>query len=101
MLIDVHVGQGQLHLPRPLNPNRLEAELLSGVRITDEDSLNRAADKLLDKAGQAEPSAVVRRQHPVPAQGEEHPAKARVQQLVRRPVQAHPPPSGAPSPCEG
>ena len=31
---------------------------------------------------------MVRRQHPVPAQGEEHPAQARVQQLVRRPVQA-------------
>ena len=36
---------GRLHT---LKPNRLEAELLSGVRITDEDSLNRAADKLLD-----------------------------------------------------
>lgn len=30
-----------------LKPNRPEAELLSGVRITDEESLNRAADALL------------------------------------------------------
>lgn len=36
---------GRLHT---LKPNRLEAELLSGVAITDEDSLNRAADALLD-----------------------------------------------------
>lgn len=36
---------GKLHT---LKPNRLEAELLSGVAITDEDSLNRAADVLLD-----------------------------------------------------
>ena len=35
---------GKLHT---LKPNRLEAELLSGVAITDEDSLNRAADALL------------------------------------------------------
>lgn len=31
-----------------LKPNRLEAELLSGVHISDEQSLNRAADKLLE-----------------------------------------------------
>ena len=36
---------GRLHT---LKPNRLEAELLSGVTITDEASLNRAADALLD-----------------------------------------------------
>ena len=36
---------GRLHT---LKPNRLEAELLSGVAITDEGSLNRAADALLD-----------------------------------------------------
>ncbi len=36
---------GRLHT---LKPNRLEAELLSGVPITDEGSLNRAADALLD-----------------------------------------------------
>ena len=30
-----------------LKPNRMEAELLSGVPITDEESLNRAADALL------------------------------------------------------
>ena len=36
---------GKLHT---LKPNRLEAELLSGVEIRDEDSLNRAADALLD-----------------------------------------------------
>ncbi len=35
---------GRLHT---LKPNRLEAELLSGVAITDEDSLHRAADALL------------------------------------------------------
>jgi pseudouridine kinase len=35
---------GKLHT---LKPNRLEAELLSGVAITDEDSLNRATDALL------------------------------------------------------
>lgn len=35
---------GKLHT---LKPNRLEAELLSGVPITGEDSLNRAADVLL------------------------------------------------------
>ena len=35
---------GKLHT---LKPNRLEAELLSGVTITDEASLNRAADVLL------------------------------------------------------
>ncbi len=35
---------GRLHT---LKPNRLEAELLSGVSITDEDSLRRAADALL------------------------------------------------------
>ena len=35
---------GRLHT---LKPNRIEAELLSGVAITDEDSLNRAADALL------------------------------------------------------
>ena len=29
--------------------NRIEAELLSGVHITDEQSLNRAADRLLDR----------------------------------------------------
>ena len=31
-----------------LKPNRLEAEVLTGVKITDEESLNRAADALLD-----------------------------------------------------
>ena len=36
---------GRLHT---LKPNRMEAELLSGVAITDEASLNRAADALLD-----------------------------------------------------
>ena len=36
---------GKLHT---LKPNRLEAELLSGVAITDEASLNRAADVLLN-----------------------------------------------------
>ena len=36
---------GKLHT---LKPNRIEAELLSGVSITDEASLNRAADVLLD-----------------------------------------------------
>ena len=36
---------GKLHT---LKPNRLEAELLSGVAITDEASLNRAADNLLE-----------------------------------------------------
>ncbi|MDE6281755.1 MAG: bifunctional hydroxymethylpyrimidine kinase/phosphomethylpyrimidine kinase, partial [Oscillospiraceae bacterium] len=36
---------GRLHT---LKPNRIEAELLSGVTITDGDSLNRAADALLD-----------------------------------------------------
>ncbi|MCD8329329.1 MAG: PfkB family carbohydrate kinase, partial [Lachnospiraceae bacterium] len=35
---------GRLHT---LKPNRLEAELLSGVAITDETSLRRAADALL------------------------------------------------------
>ena len=35
---------GKLHT---LKPNRLEAELLSGVTITDESSLNQAADVLL------------------------------------------------------
>ena len=35
---------GKLHT---LKPNRIEAELLSGVAITDEDSLNAAADALL------------------------------------------------------
>lgn len=36
---------GRLHT---LKPNRLEAELLSGVAITDETSLHRAADALLE-----------------------------------------------------
>lgn len=36
---------GRLHT---LKPNRLEAELLSGVRITDRESLLRAAEALLD-----------------------------------------------------
>lgn len=36
---------GRLH---SLKPNRLEAELLSGVKIDDEHALNRAADTLLD-----------------------------------------------------
>ena len=36
---------GKLHT---LKPNRIEAELLSEVAITNEDSLNRAADVLLD-----------------------------------------------------
>ncbi len=36
---------GKLHT---LKPNRLEAELLSGVPITDEASLNKAADALLE-----------------------------------------------------
>lgn len=36
---------GKLHT---LKPNRLEAELLSGVPITDEASLNRAVDALLE-----------------------------------------------------
>jgi pseudouridine kinase len=36
---------GKLHT---LKPNRLEAELLSGVPIRDEESLNRAVDALLD-----------------------------------------------------
>lgn len=36
---------GKLHT---LKPNRIEAELLSGVAITDEDSLRRCADTLLD-----------------------------------------------------
>ncbi len=35
---------GRLHT---LKPNRMEAELLSGVKITDEESLYRAADTLL------------------------------------------------------
>ena len=37
---------GKLHT---LKPNRLEAELLSGVAIHDEQSLHRAADVLLDE----------------------------------------------------
>lgn len=36
---------GKIHT---LKPNRIEAELLSGVKITDEDSLHRAAQTLLD-----------------------------------------------------
>lgn len=36
---------GRLHT---LKPNRLEAELLSGVPITDDESLDRAADALLE-----------------------------------------------------
>ena len=36
---------GKLHT---LKPNRLEAELLSGVPITDTDSLHRAAQTLLE-----------------------------------------------------
>ena len=36
---------GRLHT---LKPNRLEAELLSGVKIRDEQSVHRAADKLLE-----------------------------------------------------
>ena len=36
---------GKLHT---LKPNRMEAELLSGISITNETSLNRAADVLLD-----------------------------------------------------
>ena len=36
---------GKLHT---LKPNRIEAELLSGVTITDEDSLRKAADALLE-----------------------------------------------------
>ena len=32
-----------------LKPNRLEAELLTGIRIIDDGSLNRAADALLEK----------------------------------------------------
>lgn len=36
---------GKLHT---LKPNRIEAELLSGVKITDEESLKEAARKLLD-----------------------------------------------------
>ena len=36
---------GRLHT---LKPNRIEAELLSGVTITDEDSLRKAADALLE-----------------------------------------------------
>ncbi|HIT31753.1 MAG TPA: winged helix-turn-helix transcriptional regulator [Candidatus Enterenecus stercoripullorum] len=36
---------GRLHT---LKPNRMEAELLSGVPITDEDSLHRCADALLN-----------------------------------------------------
>jgi pseudouridine kinase len=36
---------GKLHT---LKPNRIEAELLSGVKITDEASLRAAADALLD-----------------------------------------------------
>ena len=35
-----------------LKPNRMEAELLSGVKIADEDSLRRAAQALLDKGVQ-------------------------------------------------
>ena len=31
-----------------LKPNRMEAELLSGIRITDEKSMHRAAEKLLE-----------------------------------------------------
>ena len=38
-----------LHRLHTLKPNRQEAELLSGVRITDEESLRRAADALLEK----------------------------------------------------
>ena len=37
---------GKIHT---LKPNRLEAEVLSGVRIEDEESLNRAAEILLEK----------------------------------------------------
>ena len=36
---------GKLHT---LKPNRIEAELLSGVAITDEDSLRRCGDALLE-----------------------------------------------------
>lgn len=36
---------GRIHT---LKPNRIEAQLLSGVQIVDEASLNRAADKLLE-----------------------------------------------------
>jgi pseudouridine kinase len=41
--------RGCLDRIHTLKPNRLEAELLSGVRITDETSLRRAADVLLDR----------------------------------------------------
>ena len=40
---------GKLHT---LKPNRLEAETLSGVKITDEQSLHRAADRLLSEGVQ-------------------------------------------------
>ena len=36
---------GKLHT---LKPNRIEAELLSGVKITDDASLRKAAETLLD-----------------------------------------------------
>lgn len=38
-------GLGKLHT---LKPNRIEAELLSGIPITGEDSLNKASDALLE-----------------------------------------------------
>ncbi len=40
--------QGHLGKLHTLKPNRIEAELLSGVTITDEESLHRAADVLLE-----------------------------------------------------
>ena len=44
---------GKLHT---LKPNRLEAELLSGVPITDTDSLHRAAQTLLETKSEAKRS---------------------------------------------
>ena len=41
----LHGVLGKIHT---LKPNRIEAELLSGVKITDEGSLHRAAQTLLD-----------------------------------------------------
>ena len=41
----LHGVLGKIHT---LKPNRIEAELLSGVKITDEGSLHRAAQALLD-----------------------------------------------------
>lgn len=78
---------GRVHT---LKPNRIEAELLSGVQITDEASLRLAASRLLETACTACSSPSVRRACSPPIQKEMLMRRASPRRCATPPVPAMP-----------